>query len=88
LSTSGGPHYVYILRSLRNGRYYVGSSSDPERRLVAHNAGEVRATRYLLPWETVYREQHPDGRSARQREYQIKRMKSRKYIDGLIDSSR
>ena len=33
------PHYVYVLRSEKTGRYYVGSSGDPWQRLGEHNAG-------------------------------------------------
>ena len=39
--------FVYALQSGRNGRYCTGFSSDPEVRLIEHNAGKVRATRHL-----------------------------------------
>ncbi len=81
-------HFVYILESQRNGRYYVGFSADPEKRLAAHNDGSVKATRHLRPWKLIYREEHPDPTSARRREYQIKAMKSRKYIQALIGKAR
>jgi hypothetical protein len=32
-------YYVYILRSLVNDRYYIGSTKDLERRLKKHNVG-------------------------------------------------
>jgi putative endonuclease len=82
----GVEHSVYVLRSLRNGRYYIGFARDVGSRLAEHNRGRVTATRYLVPWEIVFTEIHPDATSARRREYQIKRMKSRKYIEELIRS--
>ncbi|MEO7666630.1 MAG: GIY-YIG nuclease family protein [Dehalococcoidia bacterium] len=76
--------FVYILQSQRNGRYYIGFSTDPQKRLAEHNNGRVRSTKNLRPWMMVYTEEHPDETSARQREYYIKSMKSRVYIQSLI----
>jgi putative endonuclease len=81
------PAYVYVLRSQRNGRFYTGFSVDPERRLVEHNSGAVRATRSLRPWEIAYTELCVDETEARKREYQIKSMKSRRYIQWLIETA-
>ena len=80
-------HWVYIIRSERNGRYYTGSSADPLRRLGDHNRGNVLATKYLRPWSLVYVEELPDATSARQREYHLKSMKSRVYLESLINRS-
>ena len=76
--------YVYILRSVNDGWYYVGCSIDPQRRLVEHNAGECKSTRGHRPYELVYSEKFSDLAAARKREMQIKRKKSRRYIDWLI----
>jgi len=76
--------FVYVLQSERNSRYYTGFSSDPEARLTEHNEGKVRATRYLVPWVLVYREECADATAARKRECQIKAMKSRVYLESLI----
>ena len=81
-------HFVYVLESRRNGRYYIGFSADPDKRLASHNAGLVKATRHLRPWKLIYREERPDATSARKREYQIKAMKSRKYVKALIERPR
>ena len=75
---------VCIIVSQRNGRYYTGYASDVDRRLKEHNAGRVKATRYMRPWVLVYTEVFPDATSARKREYQIKSMKSRTYIESFI----
>ncbi|MEI6479299.1 MAG: GIY-YIG nuclease family protein [bacterium] len=31
--------FVYILKSLKDGRYYIGSTSDIEKRVERHNHG-------------------------------------------------
>ncbi len=77
-------HYVYVLQSEKNGRFYVGYAGDVERRVEEHNRGKVRATRYLRPLEVVYSEEYVTASEARQREQEIKAKKSRKYIEGLI----
>ena len=44
-------HYVYILKAVRNPeRFYVGLTDDLERRLEAHNTGEVLHTSKFRPW--------------------------------------
>ena len=42
------PYYVYILRSLKDKKYYIGSTSNVEARLKFHNAGLQRSTGFLL----------------------------------------
>jgi len=49
--------YVYVLRSLVNGRRYVGSCQDIDARLDQHNAGESKSTKHGVPWKLVYFEQ-------------------------------
>lgn len=33
-------NFVYALKSIQDGRIYVGMSHDPEKRLLEHNGGE------------------------------------------------
>ena len=77
-------HYVYILKSLKNGRYYIGSTQDVQARLAYHNGGRVKATRYQVPYEVIYVETLETARHARSREYNLKRQKSRTLLDELI----
>src|SRR5690606_35960794 len=77
---------VYVLESSRNGRFYIGCSSDVNRRLAEHNSGKVRATRYLAPWQLLFVEPCSDMTAARRREQQLKKLKSRAAIIRLIAS--
>ena len=46
--------YVYILRSIScPWRHYVGVTLDPDRRLVAHNAGMSSHTSKYRPWSII-----------------------------------
>lgn len=76
--------YLYILHSIKNGRYYVGSCQDLEQRFKQHNSGLVKSTKGYLPWELVYNEQYKTLSEARKRENQVKSWKKRLAIERLI----
>ena len=80
------PGYCYILYSQKLDKYYVGSTTDMGRRLHEHNRGKEKFTRNGMPWLLCYTETLPDLASARKRELEIKKKKSRKYIEALISS--
>ena len=55
-------------------------------RLLRHNGGRSKYTKAGLPWELVYAEYFLTRGEAVKREKAIKRRKSRKYIESLIQS--
>lgn len=65
-------HQVYMLL-LENGRFYVGSTEDLDRRYQEHLSGKgAKATRESPPVKILYTEDHPDRSSAIKRELQLK----------------
>ena len=81
-------YFVYILRSLRDGSYYIGSTQDLTSRLERHNQGRSKHTKPKKPWELLYHEEFPDRSSAMKREREIKLRKKRGYIEELVITSR
>ena len=79
--------YTYIIYSSKSDRYYIGSSSDPKSRLERHNAGVTKSTKPYRPWKIVYTEEFKSKTEALKRENEIKRMKSRQYLEKLIGGS-
>lgn len=77
-------YYVYIIYSQLKNRYYTGHTINPEERLIEHNLGATHSTRPGRPWMLVYTETFNDKTAAIKRENEIKKMKSRKYIENLI----
>lgn len=77
-------YYMYILRSMQDGRYYIGSTQDVAARLARHNSGASRYTKAKGPWELIYTEQFHSRALAVQREKQIKGWKNKKYVNDLI----
>jgi putative endonuclease len=48
----GSKRFVYVLQSLKNSkRYYVGLTSNIERRLETHNKGGSTYTAIDRPWQ-------------------------------------
>ena len=74
-------NYCYILYSQKLNKYYVGSTTDIERRLEEHNRGKENFTRTGTPWILVYKETFENLQEARSREHYIKKQKSRKYME-------
>ena len=64
--------YVYVLKSLKNGDIYIGSTDDLRKRLKYHNGGLARATKPNRPWMLIYYEAYQDKRDATRREKQLK----------------
>jgi putative endonuclease len=57
--------YAYVLKSLSNGRLYIGITDDLERRLEEHNSGRGGAyTSKNKPFKLVFYEAYLDKRDA------------------------
>lgn len=80
-------YFIYILYSQKLDRYYTGSTSDIDKRLIRHNAGATKSTKAGRPWEAVYSEEFNTKEEALNREKYIKKQKSRKYIEQLVNSA-
>jgi putative endonuclease len=80
-------HYVYIIQSYKDKRYYIGETSDLTRRLAEHNEGMVKSTKYRIPFVLVYSEIHESRETALKREKQIKSFKGGQAFKKLINIS-
>ena len=54
-------YYVYVLRSRKDGKLYIGRSTDLRRRIKQHLNGEVLATKGRRPLELLYYEAFSNG---------------------------
>mgnify|MGYP002374200562 FL=1 len=48
--------FVYILKSLKDYRYYYGSTENLESRIEHHNKGKVKSTKHRKPFILHYKE--------------------------------
>ncbi len=75
---------VYILKSLVNGRYYIGSTNNLRRRLFEHNHGKTKSISFTRPYELVFKQIYSSVLEARRVERKLKNFKSRRIIEKII----
>ncbi len=77
--------YVYVLKSLKNNKRYVGcTGKKPEMRLTEHNLGSNKWTRVNKPFRLIYREIYNNKTKALKREKFLKSGQGRKFLDHTI----
>ena len=73
----GDAHFVYVLECA-DGTFYTGYTTDVERRVDEHNAGEgAKYTRGRTPVELVHVESFDSKSAAMSREYEVKALSRR-----------
>jgi putative endonuclease len=81
-------HFVYILYSPSKDKYYVGYTGQLSDRFERHQQGRSKSTKPGRPWLIAYLEAFDNATAAYQRETEIKKKKSRAYIQQLVNSYR
>ena len=76
--------YVYILRSQKTGRYYIGQTNNLEDRLLRHNEGRVLSTKSGSPWELVVYYTFSTRWEAMKMERKLKSIKSHRSLEKYI----
>lgn len=76
--------YVYILKSKRDGRYYVGSTLDLEKRLRHHKSGCTPSTKRFGEVGLVCKQFYASLKDARMVEKKLKALKRRDYLEKII----
>mgnify|MGYP001599367175 CR=1 FL=1 len=64
--------FVYVLKSMKDGKLYFGFTNDLRRRLSEHNSGQNRSTKGRKPFDLVYYEAYRSGQDAKEREEMLK----------------
>ncbi|WP_265244110.1 GIY-YIG nuclease family protein [Muriicola sp. Z0-33] len=73
--------FVYILFSDQRSRYYVGQTTDIDKRLKRHNLGRVPSTKYGVPWKLVLQISVSNKTEALILERKIKKRGAKRYLD-------
>jgi len=77
--------YVYILQSLKDEKYYIGSTLDLERRIAEHNSGNGGIyTSMHAPWKLVWQKKCTSISEARVEEKKIKSYKGGNGFKNLL----
>jgi putative endonuclease len=64
--------FMYILKSIKTERLYIGFANDINRRLKEHNSGLVKSTKPYMPYQCVYYEAYRSKQDAVTREHNLK----------------
>jgi len=72
--------YVYILRSLKDKKWYTGYTDNLRKRFVDHNKGLVYSSRKRRPFSLIYYEASLDERDAKMREIYLKSGMGKRYV--------
>jgi putative endonuclease len=79
-------HYIYILHSPSADRFYIGSTSNLEGRLTAHNHPKNKGwTKRFQPWKMVYSEVFETKEEAMIREQKLKSYKSKTFLQKIVE---
>src|SRR5438270_8825208 len=75
--------YVYVLKSAKTGRRYVGSCQNVGERVRRHNAAQSKATRHGIPWKLIRTEGFLSRQEAIIKERYYKTGRGRDELDRL-----
>ena len=76
--------YTYILQSEKDNNLYVGFTGDLNRRIIEHNEGNVRSTKYRRPLKLIYWEGCLEQSDATKREKYLKTAWGKRYIKNRL----
>jgi len=78
-------YYVYILKSEKDGRLYIGSTADLKRRIQEHNSGKVVSTKNRMPLKILIYEAYITKAIGQKREKYLKSSDGHKDIYKRIE---
>lgn len=64
--------FVYILKSIKDNKWYIGYTNNLKRRIEEHNSGKSLSTKPRVPFRLVYYEAYISEKDAKHREYNLK----------------
>ena len=68
--------HVYVIKSEKDGKLYIGSTNNLKRRFFEHNQGLNKSTKYRIPFRLVYFETYASSKDAMIREKKLKGFKN------------
>ena len=79
---------IYILRSVKDGKFYTGITNNIQRRLHEHNTGKnsTPSTKFRGPFVLVYKEEKVNRDEARKREKFLKSGAGREFRNKILAS--
>ena len=79
-------HYVYVLLSLKGGKFYTGYTKNLKLRFGQHQKGLVESTRNRRPFKLIYFEACLNQQDATHREKYLKRYYGKLFLHNRLKS--
>jgi putative endonuclease len=78
---------TYILFSRSKNKYYVGHTNNIFRRLIEHNSGQNKSTKFGAPWELCFSKELSSKSDAYLLEMKIKKRGISRFLSDQSSSS-
>jgi putative endonuclease len=79
-------YWVYVLRSLKDGKKYTGYTKDLPSRFELHQQGKVKSTKDRRPFELIYFEGFINQQDATKREKYLKTHYGKMFLGNRLKS--
>jgi len=76
--------YTYVLRSLKDGKMYIGFTQDLRKRIKEHQNGKAAATECRRPLEMIFYEAYQNKYDALRREKYLKSTKGKMTLRTML----
>ncbi|MCX6754460.1 MAG: GIY-YIG nuclease family protein [Candidatus Nomurabacteria bacterium] len=76
--------YTYVLKSKKDGKWYIGYTSDLRKRFKQHNKGKSTYTKGRGPYDIIYYEACLNKEDALSRELYLKTGMGRRYLNSRL----
>ena len=80
-------YYIYILRSLKDSRLYIGYTENLNERIKKHNDGANESTRNRRPFQLLFAEAFINEADARKREKFFKTGHGREEVKRILKNT-
>jgi len=77
-------YYTYVLLSLKDNKFYIGSTSDLKNRFIAYCKGMVNVTKNRLPVKLIFYEAYLNKYDAIRREDYFKTSKGKQTLRNML----
>lgn len=77
-------YYTYLIRSIKDKKFYTGVSDDLRKRFNAHNSRKVSSTKGRGPFELIYYEACLGQKDAYAREKYLKSGMGKRYLKNRL----
>jgi len=79
-------HYIYILKSKKDNKFYTGYTKNLKLRFEKHKKGKVFSTKNRRPFKLIYFEGCLDQKDATHREKYLKTFYGKMFIKNRLKS--